>query len=91
MVRGFKIVGKGFLYLLGVITAVGVGIAEYESLDQKGYIPHDRTLDVYMTSNWLVGENRICWVVFQKGADGKPTGKFDSLQCPAGETENRTT
>jgi hypothetical protein len=59
-------------------------MAGYEQLDLNGYIHHDRTLDVYMTSNWLVGENRICWLSQQYDANEKPTGQLGSLQCPVG-------
>ncbi len=54
----------------------------------RNFFPHDRTLDVYMRSNWLVGENRLCWLGVQSDANGKPTGKLDKLVCPAGGSES---
>src|SRR5947209_20634453 len=36
----------------------------------RNSFPHDRTLDVYMRSNWLVGENRLCWLGVQPDANG---------------------
>jgi hypothetical protein len=64
-----------------VALAIGLSIAGvgYEQLDLNGYISHDRMLDVYMTNNWLVGENRICSLSHRYDANGKLTGQLGRL------------
>jgi hypothetical protein len=74
---------QALAYLFGCTVVVAIGMGVYQWLDQSGYIHHDRTIDVYMSSNWLVGENRICSLVVRKDANEKP--KLDSLQCPIGD------
>lgn len=75
---------QAFVVLVICVATVAAAFYGYQWLEQSGYIHHDRTLDVYMTSNWLVGENRICWLVLQTGANGSPTGKLEGLRCPVG-------
>ena len=71
--------GNAIAWIFGLpmvlFVALGFGSGVRDQLDLDGHIPHDRTLDVYMTSNWLVGEHRICWLVLQKDANEKPTDR----------------
>jgi hypothetical protein len=60
--------------VVGIWLGAAVAIVGWESLDQNGYIPHDGTLDVSMTGNWMVGENRICWLTLQRKA-GRTAGE----------------
>jgi hypothetical protein len=43
-----------------VFIVVLVSYNSYSDLDRRGWIPHDRTVDFYMSGEWLEGENRIC-------------------------------
>jgi hypothetical protein len=36
---------------------------------------------MYMTDNWLVGENRICELRQQHDAQGRPTGELIGFLC----------
>jgi hypothetical protein len=75
----------GGIFVFGiVITFASSG---YDELDRNGYIPHDRTLDVYMSDDWLVGENRGCGLILRTDANGKPTGQLDSLVCSMDSSE----
>jgi hypothetical protein len=65
------------IFLIGVLLT-----AFFQWLDD--FLSRDQTLDVYMGSNWLVGENRICWLSLQLDSNAKPTGRLDSLQCSVG-------
>jgi hypothetical protein len=76
---------KWVAYICAAIIAAALALVWYGQLDVAGYFPHDRTLDVYMSSNWMVGENRVCWLIQEYDANQKPTGKLDSLQCPFGD------
>jgi|SRR5579862_410538 len=78
LLRLFKNIG---LYA-ALCVVVGIFAVIYEQLDVNGHIPHDRTLDLYMSNDWLAGENRICWLTLQYDRNGEPTGQLDSLQCP---------
>lgn len=82
LLRTAKNVVKVVAGLVAFGIAISIAGAGYDQLDVNGYISHDRTLDVYMTNNWLVGENRDCWLGIQFAANGHPSGKLDSLQCP---------
>ena len=84
LLRMFKGMVKLGSWAVGLAIAVSVALAGYDELDLNGYISHDRTLDVYMTSHWLVGENRVCWLSQVQDAQGKPTAQLDSLHCPVG-------
>jgi len=75
---------KAVAWFFGIVIAITVALVGYDQLDINGYIHHDRTLDVYMTGNWLVGENRTCWLNQRSDANGKPTGQLDNLNCPVG-------
>jgi hypothetical protein len=69
------------------VAMVGVFIAMiiYASLDESGWIQHDRTLDVYMSNNWLLGENRVCSLSFNGYGNGNLTDEMEGLWCPNGD------
>jgi hypothetical protein len=81
----FKRIVKLVAWGVGITVAVVLVLVVYQAMDEDGYISHDRTLDVWMTSNWLGGENRVCFLSLQYDANGKPTGQLDTLQCPLGD------
>ena len=77
-----KIVG----ILVGIWLGAAVALYGWQSADSNGYIPHDRTLNVFMTNDWIVGENLTCWLSEKHDGNGKPTEQLDILVCPvAGE------
>jgi hypothetical protein len=81
----FKWMGKAAAWLFGIAIVVSIAVNGYDQLDLNGYIHHDRTIDVYMSNNWLVGENRVCSLTEYPDANGKPTGKVLGLMCPVGD------
>jgi hypothetical protein len=83
--RTFKGLFRAFCWFGGIALVALFALVGYEQLDLNGYISHERTLDVYIASNWLVGENRICWLRFQLDANGKPTNTPERLECPVGD------
>jgi hypothetical protein len=78
----FKWIGKAVAWVIGFAVVVSIALTGYDQLDLNGYIHHDRTLDVYMSNDWLVGENRECSLSEDPDAKGKPTGKVLGLLCP---------
>ena len=58
------------------------GLVIFDQLDSDGYIPHEQTVDVLMTNDWLVGENRVCWSQMELDKKGQYTGKMVALYCP---------
>lgn len=84
---------KTIIAWLGIacVAIVGIGIATifYQSLDESGRIHHDKTVDVYMDNNWLVGENRVCGLHFQY-ANGKPTDTMSGLVCSNGDEKSQS-
>ena len=82
MWESLKPIAKGVAWVFGGIIAISIAMVGYDQLDLNGYIHHDRTLDVYMSNDWLVGENRECSLTEYPDAKGKPTGKVLGLLCP---------
>lgn len=80
----FKGIWKIVAWVGGFIVIAAVALSGYQWLEENGTITHDQTIDVYMSSNWMVGENRTCSLNLQVDANGKPTRKLDNLQCPVG-------
>jgi hypothetical protein len=77
---------KGMLKLAAWVFGIGIAIvvvlAIYDQLDINGYLRHEQTTDVYMTSNWMVGENRVCSLTESYDGYGHQTGKVVALLCP---------
>jgi hypothetical protein len=78
-------VAKIAAWLFGLLIVFALALVGYEQLDLNGYIHHERTLDVYMANDWLVGENRECTLNLWHDKNGKATGQLDGLVCPAGQ------
>ena len=76
-----------FAGMFAISMAVVFAVSGYDWLDANGYISHDRTLDVYMSNDWLVGENRVCSLILRTDASGKLTGQLDSLICSMDSSE----
>jgi hypothetical protein len=77
-----KDVFKLLCWFVAIIVVAVLGGYGYEQLDVSGDISHDQTTDVYMSNDWLVGENRVCSLTEYPDAKGKPTGKVLGLLCP---------
>jgi hypothetical protein len=60
-----------------------VAIDFYRGCDRRGYVAHDKTVDIYMKGEWLVGENRVCAGI-QSFGDEKPPKELEALFCPVG-------
>jgi len=82
LLRMFKWLVRAAAWLFGVGIVLAFALAGYDQLDLNGYIHHDRTVDVYMSNDWLVGENRECSLTEYPDANGKPTGRVLGLMCP---------
>ena len=78
---------KAFGWLLGVGFVVGMLYGGFDWLNKNGYITYHRDVDTYMSGEWLVGENRACYLSSMKDADGKPTGFPLDLRCPLASDE----
>jgi len=75
--------GVGCLVLLFVIGVIGYGA--YNALNNSGWVPHTRTVDMYMAGDWLVGENRTC-IAFQMAPGGSNNiPQITSIDCPVGD------
>jgi hypothetical protein len=72
--------GAGCGCLIGLLLIVTAPIAVYSGLKETGYIPHTKTVDMYMSGDWLVGENRSC-VGYQSNSSGGPP-ELTALDCP---------
>jgi hypothetical protein len=46
-----------FLFLAGALV-----LGMYDAADKDGWFPHRRTLSVWMSDDWLVGEFKSCFV-----------------------------
>ena len=75
---------KKIAWILGGVVVILFGIAMYEGLEKEGHISHERTVDLYMTSDWLVGESRACYLATVLDGQREPTGKIEALRCPVG-------
>jgi hypothetical protein len=55
-----KIVPTFLLLLFGGALAVAVVVGAYKGADEAGWLPHQRTISVWMPRDWLVGEFKTC-------------------------------
>lgn len=69
---------RGMLSLLAILA--GIGYWGYTALDDVGWVPHTRTVDVYMKGDWLQGENRKCGGVGVLEGDGMV---LKEIFCPS--------
>ena len=63
-----------------LIVVGGGGIWAYNVANDSGYIPHTRTVDLYMRGEWLQSENKTC-VGFPKWSTLNDEVKLASLNC----------
>ena len=75
------------LIMLGMIEILFC-INGYDELDSKGFVVHHKTVDLYMSNDWLVGENRRCFVTPESSSDGR-VATFSTLTCSV--VSDRTT
>jgi hypothetical protein len=69
-----------FAFLICAIVYVALS-GWFDSLNRAGWIPHTRTVNLYMQGDWLEGESRVCAGVQTQVAKGKPI-EITSLICP---------
>jgi len=77
---------KAFFWIAAVAVALVFSVAMYRQQDESGSVPHTRTVDFYMTGDWLVGESRPCTLETSM-ADTKPLGLIHSVTCLASDRE----
>lgn len=76
-VNGFAALTSGLRTMVrsvGAILAIGlvasVGYAAYKSLDEAGWLTHNRDTPVWIAGNWMVGEYRDCGMLTTTPPDG---------------------
>ena len=79
------------LKILGLICVaflvIMFSLIGYDALDTNGSLPHRQTVDIYMSGDWLVGENRNCSLTEEIAENGQPSGRVAGLFCQSGETQ----
>ena len=60
---------------IALAFVIAIGVALYDAADKDGWIPHTRTLSVWMQHDWLVGEFKTCSL--------EGTAKVPVLSCEA--------
>jgi hypothetical protein len=70
------------LFAFFICAIVWVALSgSFDSLNRAGWVPHTRTVNLYMQGDWLEGENRTCLGVQTQVAKGKPA-EITRLICP---------
>ena len=82
----FKVAIKVVLIVVAFVLAVCFALTLWDKADKSGYVAHHEPVDLCMSNNWLVGENRVCYLTTVKDANGNSTGKIDDLSCPVGQS-----
>jgi hypothetical protein len=78
-------VGCGLIAI--VIFLVGTSVACYSFLDWSGWVPHSKSVDLYISGDWNPGEDRNCLGV-QSRLPGEPP-QITSMDCRIdGSAEN---
>lgn len=57
----------------------------YETFDLNGCFPHRQSVYIYMSGDWLVGENRKCSLTEEVAENGHLSGHVAGLFCQSGE------
>ena len=65
--------------LVVVIFLVAASVASYDFLDSSGWVPHSKSVDLYISGDWLAGENRSCLGI-QSRLPGEPP-EITSVDC----------
>jgi hypothetical protein len=55
------------------------GIIAIEQYASSGWIPHTRSVDMYMAPDWIIGEEQTC-IAFQNQVP-----EISSIDCPVGD------
>jgi len=69
----------GLLAFLILLVLGGGGIALYHGADDSGWIPRTRDVEMYMGSDWLQGETRVCQAIQARKSD---TYEINAIFCP---------
>ena len=73
--------------LVVVIFLVVASVAGYDFLDSSGWVSHSRSVNLYISGDWITGESRSC-LGLQSRLPGEPP-EITSLDCRIdGSAEN---
>lgn len=64
------------------LIAVVLCLIGFDNIDSQGYIVHHKTVDLYMSGDWIVGEHRDCVLAEIYDDNQRPTGAILNLACP---------
>jgi hypothetical protein len=65
--------------LLAILVLCGASFAVYSLLDASGWISHAKSVDLYVSGEWAIGERRSC-LGLQSRLPGEPPS-ITSLDC----------
>ncbi len=69
------------LILLGIVV-LAFCLIGFDELDTGGHIVHHKMVDLYMSNDWLVGENRSCFATIDPSSDGRQI-TLSAVTCSA--------
>lgn len=81
----FRIIA-GVVAVVFLVALYGL-LVENDSLAGFPSFPHTKTVDLYMTDDWPLGETLDCFMETTRSAGSKPTGKILGIACPFGNKE----
>ena len=81
LVRMAKGIFRIACWVVGLAIAIALLLNGYDQLDVNGYISHDVTVDLYMSNDWIVGENRLCTLTEFPDEKGRPNGHPLGVTC----------
>lgn len=67
-------------WLVSMAVLAVLGSIAYSAANSAGWVSHDKTVDIYMKGDWLVGENRVCSGIQARQPDD--TYLMSALFCP---------
>ena len=85
MSEGLKVLRLVAKICFALVIVFAILYGGYGDLDGDGWMPHTRTVSVFMTPDWLQGESRECHSAQLPGENNIP--EVVSLYCP-GDTSN---
>jgi len=83
IIRSAKAIFRIACWVFGSAMVVSVAMFGYDQLDENGCLSHDVLVDVYMSNEWIVGENRLCTLTEFPDNKGKPNGHPLGVTCPS--------